>query len=98
MLRSLMSGVSGVKGHQTLLDVVGDNISNANTTGFKKSSVQFQELMSQTEEAATAPSNEKGGTNPKQIGLGMTVGSVVVDQTQGNINYTGSKSDMDIDG
>ena len=98
MLRSLMSGVSGVKGHQTLLDVVGDNISNANTTGFKKSSVQFQELMSQTEEAATAPSNEKGGTNPKQIGLGMTVGSVVVDQTQGNINYTGSKSDMAIEG
>jgi len=98
MLRSLMSGVSGVKGHQTMLDVVGDNISNANTTGFKKSDVNFQELMSQTEKTATAPSAEKGGTNPTQVGLGMTVGSIVVDHTQGNINYTGSKSDMAIEG
>ncbi len=98
MLRSLTSGVSGVKANQTLLDVVGDNISNANTTAFKKSDVQFQELMSQTEEAATAPSAEKGGTNPKQVGLGTAVGSVVIDQSQGNINYTGAKSDMAIEG
>lgn len=98
MLRSLMSGVSGVKGHQTLLDVVGDNISNANTTGFKKSSVSFQELMSQTEQAATAPGTEKGGTNPKQVGLGMTVGAVTVDHTQGNINYTGASGDIAIEG
>ena len=98
MLRSLMSGVSGVKGHQTLLDVIGDNISNANTTGFKKSTVNFRELMSQTEKSATAPSTERGGTNPSQVGLGMTVGSITVDHTQGNINYTGGKSDMAIEG
>jgi len=98
MLRSLMSGVSGVKGHQTLLDVVGDNISNANTAGFKKSSVNFQELMSQTEKSATAPGAEKGGTNPNQVGLGMSIGSVIVDHSQGNINYTGAKGDIAIEG
>jgi len=98
MLRSLMSGVSGVKGHQTMLDVIGDNISNANTTGFKKSDVKFRELMSQTEKSATAPSAERGGTNPNQVGLGMTVGSIVVDHSQGNINYTGGKSDIAIEG
>ncbi|MFP4481819.1 MAG: flagellar hook protein FlgE [Thermovirgaceae bacterium] len=98
MLRSLMSGVSGVRGHQTLLDVVGNNISNANTTGFKKSSVSFQELMSQTEQAATAPGSEKGGTNPKQVGLGMNVGAVNTDHSQGNINYTGASGDMAIEG
>jgi len=98
MLRSLMSGVSGVKGHQTLLDVVGNNISNANTTGFKKSTVSFQELMSQTEQAATAPGTEKGGTNPKQVGLGMNVGAVTVDHSQGNIKYTGASGDMAIEG
>jgi flagellar hook protein FlgE len=93
-----MSGVSGVKGHQTLLDVVGNNIANANTTGFKKSSVTFQELMSQTEQAATAPGTEKGGTNPKQVGLGMNVGAVTTDHSQGNINYTGASGDMAIEG
>lgn len=99
MLRSLSSGVSGVKSHQTLLDVVGDNIANANTTGFKKSTVNFQELMSQTERSATAPGEEKGGINPKQVGLGVSVGSIVVDHSQGNISYnTGSKSDMAIEG
>lgn len=98
MLRSLTSGVSGVTANQTLLDVVGDNISNANTTAFKKSSVQFQELMSQTEASATAPSAEQGGTNPQQVGLGTSVGSVVIDQSQGNINYTGAKGDMAIEG
>lgn len=99
MLRSLSSGVSGVKSHQTLLDVVGDNIANANTTGFKKSAVNFQELMSQTERSATAPGDEKGGINPKQVGLGVSVGSIVVDHSQGNISYnTGSKSDMAIEG
>lgn len=98
MLRSLMSGVSGVKGHQTLLDVVGDNISNANTAGFKKSSVNFQELMSQTVKSATAPGDEKGGTNPNQVGLGMSIGSVIVDHSQGNTNYTGAKGDIAIEG
>lgn len=98
MLRSLTSGVSGVQAHQTLLDVVGDNIANVNTTGFKKSSVQFTELMSQTLNSATAPSGETGGTNPSQVGLGVSVGGVVVDYTQGNPEYTGGKSDMAIRG
>lgn len=98
MLRSLTSGVSGVKAHQTLLDVVGDNISNVSTTGFKKSTVQFAELMSQTTTSAKAPTGEAGGTNPSQVGLGVSVGAVTVDFTQGNREYTGGKADMAIDG
>lgn len=98
MLRSLSSGVSGVQAHQTLLDVVGDNISNVNTTGFKKSSVQFTELMSQTLNSATSPAEETGGTNPTQVGLGTSVGGIVVDYTQGNVEYTGGKTDMAVEG
>lgn len=98
MLRSLTSGVSGVQAHQTLLDVVGDNIANVNTTGFKKSSVQFTEVMSQTLNSATSPGTETGGTNPSQVGLGVSVGGVAVDPTQGNTEYTGGKSDMAISG
>ena len=98
MLRSLSSGVTGVNANQTLLDVVGNNIANSNTTAFKRSIVNFQELMSQTQSSGTAPTAERGGTNPQQIGLGTSVGSITVDQTNGNINYTGNKSDMAIDG
>jgi len=98
MLRSLSSGVTGVNANQTLLDVVGNNIANSNTPAFKRSIVNFQELMSQTRSSGTAPTAERGGINPQQIGLGTSVGSITVDQTNGNINYTGTKSDMAIDG
>ena len=73
MLRSLFSGVSGLKNHQTRMDVIGNNISNVNTTGFKSSRVTFSDTLSQTMTGAAAATEGKGGTNPKQIGLGSQV-------------------------
>lgn len=69
-MRSLYSGVSGLKGHQTKMDVVGNNIANVNTTGFKSGRVTFADTLNQTQSGAGAPSDNVGGTNPKQIGLG----------------------------
>ena len=69
MMRSLFSGVSGLKNHQTRMDVIGNNISNVNTTGFKSSRVTFADMISQTLTGASAPTDTLGGTNPKQIGL-----------------------------
>ena len=76
MMRSLYSGVSGLKNHQTRMDVVGNNISNVNTTGFKSSRVTFSDTLSQTLSGASAPAETIGGTNPKQIGLGSAVNSI----------------------
>ena len=73
MLRSLFSGVSGLRAHQTMLDVVGNNIANVNTTGFKSSSVEFQDTLSQQLKAAGAPQGAQAGTNPAQVGLGVQV-------------------------
>ncbi|HRX15717.1 MAG TPA: flagellar basal body protein, partial [Spirochaetota bacterium] len=75
MMRSLFSGVSGLKNHQTRMDVIGNNISNVNTYGFKTSRVSFQDMLSQTISGAARPEEERGGVNPKQVGLGMTVAS-----------------------
>lgn len=76
MMRSLFSGVSGLKGHQTKMDVIGNNIANVNTTGFKSSRVTFADTLSQTQANAAAPGNNIGGINPKQIGLGVGVASI----------------------
>ena len=76
MMRSLYSGVSGLKNHQTRMDVVGNNISNVNTTGFKSSRVTFSDTLSQTLSGASAPTENRGGTNPKQIGLGSATSSI----------------------
>lgn len=72
MIRSMYSGVSGMRGFQTKLDVIGNNIANVNTVGFKGSRVMFKDIMSQTIEGTTAPNDNSGGVNAKQIGLGVS--------------------------
>ncbi|MBQ8147655.1 MAG: flagellar hook protein FlgE [Lachnospiraceae bacterium] len=78
MMRSLYSGVAGLKTHQTRMDVIGNNIANVNTVGFKGSNVQFMDVLYQTSQRATGsnPANGAGGTNAKQIGLGITTASI----------------------
>ncbi|MFW6344276.1 MAG: flagellar hook protein FlgE [Sediminispirochaetaceae bacterium] len=98
MMRSLYSGVSGLQNHQTRMDVIGNNISNVNTTGFKKGRVNFQDLLSQTMTGASRPTDEVGGVNPKQVGLGMNVASIDTIHTQGSLETTGVNTDMAIEG
>ncbi|MBO8162460.1 MAG: flagellar hook-basal body complex protein [Brevibacillus sp.] len=99
MLRSLYSGVSGMRGFQTKLDVIGNNIANVNTVGFKKSRVMFQDILSQNVAGVTGPEDgEVGGTNPKQIGLGTSIASVDVIHTPGSPMTTNLVSDLAIEG
>ena len=98
MMRSLYSGVSGLQNHQVRMDVLGNNISNVNTTGFKKGRVNFQDLISQTMAGAARPTDEVGGVNPKQIGLGMMIASIDTIHTQGSLQTTGVMTDMAIQG
>lgn len=98
MMRSMFSGVSGLRAHQTKMDVIGNNIANVNTVGFKGSSVSFQEVFSQTVQGAGAPQAGLGGTNPRQIGLGATVSSMDVNHTKGSTQRTDNPTDLMIDG
>lgn len=98
MMRSLYSGVSGLQNHQTRMDVIGNNISNVNTTGFKRGRVNFQDMISQQLSGAAKPTEEKGGVNPKEVGLGMTVASIDTVFTQGNLQSTGISTDIAIQG
>jgi flagellar hook protein FlgE len=98
MMRSLYSGVSGLINHQVRMDVLGHNIANINTTGFKKSRVSFQDILSQTISGAAAPTAQKGGVNPKQVGLGMTIASIDKIFTQGSLQTTGLNLDLAIQG
>jgi flagellar hook protein FlgE len=98
MMRSLYSGVSGLQNHQIRMDVVGNNIANVNTTGFKKGRVTFQDMLSQTMSGAARPTDTKGGINPKQIGLGMVIASIDTIHTQGSLQTTGNNLDMAISG
>jgi flagellar hook protein FlgE len=98
MLRSMFSAISGLRGHQTMMDVIGNNIANVNTVGFKSGRVNFQDIMSQTLHGATSPQGGLGSINPAQIGLGMTVAGIDVLQTQGNLQSTGKTTDMAIQG
>ncbi|WP_020143845.1 flagellar hook protein FlgE [Terracoccus sp. 273MFTsu3.1] len=98
MLRSLYSGISGLRAHQTMLDVTGNNIANVNTTGFKGSSTQFQDTLSQLTQGASGPQGLTGGTNPAQIGLGVRVAGVTTSFTQGSAQTTGKATDMMISG
>jgi flagellar hook protein FlgE len=98
MMRSLYSGVSGLRNHQIRMDVLGNNISNVNTYGFKKSRVSFQDILSQTVSGAAAPTAEKGGVNPKQVGLGMNIASIDKIFTQGSLQTTGLNLDLAIQG
>ncbi len=99
MLRSLFAGVTGLANHQLKLDVIGNNIANINTLGFKSSRVTFREMLTQTIRGASRPSDGgAGGTNPQQIGLGSSVGSIDTDFSQGNMQITGIMTDMAIEG
>ena len=98
MMRSLFSGVSGLKNHQTRMDVIGNNISNVITYGFKTSRVTFQDMLSQTLSGAAKPEENVGGVNPKQVGLGMTIASIDRIFTQGSIQTTGNQTDLAISG
>jgi flagellar hook protein FlgE len=97
MLRSLYSGISGLRSHQTMLDVTGNNIANVNTAGFKSSSVQFQDTLSQLTKGAGAPGTN-GGTNPAQVGLGVQVAGIATNFNQGSAQATGKATDMMISG
>lgn len=99
MLRSMYSGVSGMRGFQTKLDVIGNNIANVNTIGFKGSRVMFQDILSQTTAGASAPTEgELGGVNPKQIGLGVGIAAIDVLHTPGSAMTTNYPLDLRIDG
>ncbi|MCS7174167.1 flagellar hook protein FlgE [Pseudothermotoga sp.] len=98
MMRSMFSGVSGMKNFQYELDVIGNNISNVNTVGFKGSRVTFQTALLQTLKAARAPQDNAGGTNPIQIGLGSQLATVDKIMTQGSFQNTGRKLDLAIQG
>lgn len=98
MLRSMYSGITGLKANQTKLDVVGNNIANVSTTSFKSQTIRFKDSLSQTLGTASAPGNNMGGTNPKQIGLGVQVAGITTLMSQGNMQTTGSNLDCAIDG
>lgn len=99
MLRSLYSGISGMRGFQTKLDVIGNNIANVNTVGFKASRVMFQDVLSQTVAGATTPQDgERGGQNPQQVGLGSVVSAIDTIHTEGSPQTTGLASDLYING
>jgi len=98
MLRSMYAGVSGLNAHQQMMDVTGNNISNVNTIGFKSSRVTFKEMLSQTIQGASAPQDNRAGTNPQQVGLGVAVGSIDDDMSSGNLQSTGKTSDVAIQG
>lgn len=99
MMRSLYSGVTGLRNHQTRMDVIGNNIANVNTIGFKASRVVFQDIYSQTTRPASgANGTNNGGTNPQQIGLGMQLATVDVLHTRSTAQYTGAPLDLSIEG
>jgi flagellar hook protein FlgE len=98
MLKSLYSGVSGMKGFQTKLDVIGNNVANVNTVGFKKSRIMFQDIISQNISGATAPAGLQGGINPKQIGLGVKIAAIDTVHTPGSPMSTNIATDLAIDG
>ncbi|WP_088187721.1 flagellar hook-basal body complex protein [Desulfosporosinus sp. FKA] len=99
MMRSLYSAISGLKAHQTKMDVIGNNIANVNTPGFKRSTVTFATALSQTIQGASTPTaSTTGGTNPIQVGLGTSIGAINQVMTQGSNQTTGNPTDMMIQG
>ena len=98
MMRSLYSGVTGLRAHQTKMDVIGNNIANVNTVGFKSSRVVFQDIYSQTISPASASTSNTGGTNPQQIGLGVQLAAIDTMNTESSSQYTGRDLDLAIDG
>lgn len=98
MVRSMYSGVAGMKAHQTKMDTIGNNISNVNTVGFKSGRVSFRDVYYQTMRTASRGTGTKGGTNPTQIGYGAVLGSVSVDKGTSTMQNTGNSLDVGISG
>ncbi len=98
MMRSLYSAVSGLQNHQTRMDVIGNNVANVNTTGFKKGRVTFQDILSQTLTGSAKPNEERGGLNAKQVGLGMSIASIDNIHSQGSLQTTGKNTDLALSG
>lgn len=98
MIRSLFAGVSGLRNHQSFMDVISNNIANVNTVGFKRSRITFKESLALLIKGAQSATTELGGKNPMQIGLGMTVGSIDQIFSQGNLESTGQETDLAIQG
>ena len=98
MLNSIYTGVSGIQSHQTRMDVIGNNVANVNTVGFKMGRATFQDIMYQTREEAIGPEEAFAGTNPVQIGLGVKIGSVDTLFTQGALQTTGKETDLAVKG
>lgn len=98
MNRSLFSGVSGLKAHQSRMDVVGNNIANVNTTGFKASRMTFADTLYQTQAGASSPNGSRGGTNPKQVGLGVGVSTIDTLFTDASPSATGKNTDLALSG
>lgn len=98
MMRSLFSAVSGLKSHQTAMDVIGNNVANVNTTGYKSSRTIFQDIYSQTIRSATAPTDTTGGSNAQQVGLGVSISAIGMNMTEGSTQSTSKALDFAISG
>ncbi|HWQ29580.1 MAG TPA: flagellar hook protein FlgE [Negativicutes bacterium] len=98
MMRSMFSGVSGLRAHQLKMDTIGNNIANVNTVGFKSQRVTFQEVFSQTIRGAGSPQSGKGGTNPQQVGLGISLSSIDTFHSRGAVQRTDNLTDLAISG
>src|ERR1700687_3563054 len=98
LLRALGAGVAGLGNFQTAIDIIGNDIANVNTVGFKSSDITFQSAISQLISGVTPPSGTAGGTNPIQIGLGTNIASTNRDFSQGQLQVTGRATDMAVNG
>ncbi|HHW08107.1 MAG TPA: flagellar hook-basal body complex protein [Clostridia bacterium] len=98
MMRSMYAAVAGLRTHQTRMDVIGDNIANVNTPGFKRARATFQDIFYQTLQGGSSGSATRGGTNPQQIGIGISLGTIDVIHTQGAAQTTGKEDDLMIEG
>ncbi len=98
MVRSLYTGVSGLKTHQQRMDVIGNNIANVNTVGFKTDVVTFADVYYQTKRYPSGGTNTLGGVNPRQLGYGVKVNSVTANMTQSGYTYSDKKTDLALDG
>jgi flagellar hook protein FlgE len=98
MMRSMFSGVTGLRNHQVKMDVIGNNIANVNTVGFKKGRATFQDALSQTMRGASSPQGNRGGTNPMQVGLGMTIATIDTIHSPTSVEATGNITDLAVEG
>jgi flagellar hook protein FlgE len=98
MLRSMFSAISGLRAHQTKMDVVGNNIANVNTVGYKSQTTVFEDTLSQLLRNGSAPQNGTAGSNPAQVGLGVKLSGISTNWTQGSTQNTGRSTDFMISG